>query len=266
MKRVLLIIDPQNSFCDAKGELCVPEAHGDMKRLAAFIDTQGHLFSRIVVTLDSHNRVHIAHPIWWINEKGEHPAPFTALTHEEVKKGLWRAAEPENEAWSLHYLEKSEPHIIWPPHCIMGTWGHAVYPPLNDTLHTWALAHKDLVFKPKGHSAYTEHFSIFSPRVERKGDPSTAFDMGLLNDLDLFDEIYVAGEAASHCVADSVKDMVRVRPKMAPKTTLLADAMSPVSGFEDLADTFFAEIKKAGMKTALTTESITTSNPAPNAL
>ena len=78
----LLVIDPQNDFCDipvaeqpadtsAAGSkklapaLPVTGADQDMKRLAAFIDRAGDKLFDIHVTLDSHNPIDIAHPTWW---------------------------------------------------------------------------------------------------------------------------------------------------------------------------------------------------------
>ena len=254
MNRVLLIVDPQNSFCDPQGELFVSGADRDMERLSTFIKTHGHLFSRIVVTMDSHNRVHIAHPIWWVDKEGNHPAPFTPITQSDVASGEWMAANTHEQAWAEHYVRECGTHMIWPPHCIMGTKGHQIYAPLEAALSTWADTHHDLVLKPKGNARNTEHFSIFSPKVSRENDPSTAFDTALLENLDTFDEIYVAGEASSHCVADSVRDLVVARPAMATKVTLLRDAMSPVTDFEGFANSFFAEMEKAGVRCAKTTD------------
>ena len=58
-KRVhLIIIDPQNDFCDQPGAaLAVPGAVKDMERLAAFITKQGKRLSAIHCTLDSHQDV-----------------------------------------------------------------------------------------------------------------------------------------------------------------------------------------------------------------
>lgn len=257
MKRTLLIIDPQNSFCDPAGKLFVDGASRDMERLTDFVEINGDAFERIVVTLDSHNRMHIAHPVWWVDTEGNPPEPFTTLTAEEVAGGTWRAANPEDQAWSTEYMEACGTHVIWPPHCLMGTWGHAVYHPLDTILTRWANRHTDLVIIPKGNARHTEHFSIFQPKVKREGDPASQFDLALLNDLDSFDEIYVAGEASSHCVADSIRDLVTARPSMAKRVILLTDAMSPVAGFHDLADAFFKDMARAGVRTADTTIDLT---------
>ena len=62
----LLLIDPQNDFCDIPGAaLPVVGANEDMNRLAAFIDRVGGSLSAIHVTLDAHHPVDIAHPSWW---------------------------------------------------------------------------------------------------------------------------------------------------------------------------------------------------------
>lgn len=256
MKRTLMIIDPQNSFCDPAGELFVEGASRDMERLTDFIEMNGDAFERIVVTLDSHNRVHIAHPVWWVDRNGNPPAPFTVLSRQEVIDGTWRAARPNDQAWSLKYMDACGTHVIWPPHCILGTWGHAIYHPLDAILTRWANRHTDLVLLPKGHSRATEHFSIFQPKVLKDGDPAGRFNEELLDDLGGFDEIFVAGEASSHCVADSLRDLVTARPALSPRVVLLADAMSPVAGYQNLADAFFADMAAAGVRTAFTTDAV----------
>ncbi|MEO8007558.1 MAG: hypothetical protein ABI728_03445 [Betaproteobacteria bacterium] len=89
----LLIIDPQNDFCDipdaelpvladgATGTRLrayrptppVTGADSDMKRLARLIERIGGRLSAVHVTMDSHNPMDIAHPIWWPNKDGDAP-------------------------------------------------------------------------------------------------------------------------------------------------------------------------------------------------
>ena len=73
----LLIIDPQNDFCDlpvstssATPALPVFGADADMQRLAAFIRAHGSQLTDITVTLDSHHRLDIAHPTFWQQADG----------------------------------------------------------------------------------------------------------------------------------------------------------------------------------------------------
>ena len=62
-KAILLVIDPQVDFCDPNGSLFVKGADADMKRLATMVRENINLIERINITLDSHQYVHIAHPI-----------------------------------------------------------------------------------------------------------------------------------------------------------------------------------------------------------
>lgn len=84
----LLLIDIQNDFHPG-GSLAIPTANDDAKRTSSFIRKHSSSISRIVCTLDSHQRLHIAHPVFWKNEKGEHPNPFTLISMEDVQSGKW---------------------------------------------------------------------------------------------------------------------------------------------------------------------------------
>lgn len=244
----LLIVDPQNSFCDPSGELYVPGAEKDMIRLAELILRRQADIDRISVTLDSHNKIHIAHPIWWRNAEGDSPSPFTLMTFEDVKTGRWQAADPDTTAWSRRYMEKVGSQVIWPYHCMIGTWGHQVYGPLHDRLRAWEEIRHHLLYVVKGGCPYTEHFSAVRPSMEVPGDPSTMLNRALIESLEASVSIWVAGQAASHCVADTITDILEFSEDrtLADRMTLITDAMSAVSGFEEQARTFFERATAAG--------------------
>ncbi|GAB6094941.1 hypothetical protein JCM14469_11930 [Desulfatiferula olefinivorans] len=248
MKSHLLVIDPQNSFCSPEGELYVPRADGDMNRLADFIRTNEDAVTWITVTLDSHNRMNISHPVWWIDDQGRHPEPFTVIGVEDLKSGRYRTADPRDHAWSMRYLEKTVPHVIWPMHCLTGTWGHRVFKPLNLALTAWADKHIYLDYVFKGSSRFSEHFSAIRASVPVPDDPTTDTNRMLVRTLGQADRILVAGEASSHCVAQTVRDMVDVDPDLAGKIVLLKDCMSPVKGFESLSDDFFSVMETIGVR------------------
>ena len=84
----LLLVDIQKDFHPG-GSLAIPTANDDANRTASFIRKHSSSISRIVCTLDSHHRLHIAHPVFWKNEKGEHPNPFTLISMEDVQSGKW---------------------------------------------------------------------------------------------------------------------------------------------------------------------------------
>jgi len=249
MKTLLMIIDPQNAFCDPTGELYVGGAEADMQRLADFVRRRAKDIRQIVVTLDSHNKIHIAHPIWWIDADGKPPAPFTRISIQDVEAGRYRAANPGHREWTRTYMETIGEHVIWPYHCLIGTWGHQVFAPLLDVLNNWRERFHDLDFVMKGSNRFTENFSAIRPLVAVPDDPFTQINHSLLQTLDMADRIWVAGEAASHCVADTVEDVLRYsqNPEIARKIVLFADAMSPVAGFEERAAAFLERMRAAGI-------------------
>ena len=130
MKTLCLIIDPQNSFCDPSGELYVGGAEKDMNRLAEVVRHRQGEIHRILVTLDSHNKIHIAHPVWWVDAEGNPPDPFTRISIQDLDSGRYQASNPAHRAWTRFYLEAVGSHVIWPYHCLIGPWGHEVYGPL----------------------------------------------------------------------------------------------------------------------------------------
>lgn len=242
----LLLIDPQNDFADPAGSLCVPNAAEDMGRVASFINKNLNDLSHIHVTLDSHHLWHIAHPNFWVNDKGEHPAPFTQISFNDVRSGKWHATDGDN-AFVEKYLTKLETagkykHTIWPPHCIMGEWGHGIYPQVTSALRNWVTAKDQRVinYVMKGSNSYTEHFSAIKAEVPMSSDNATSINHNLLDKLEKADVIYVAGIAGSHCVASTVRDLVKhINPF---KIVLLIDAMSPVPGCEALQESFVSDM------------------------
>ena len=138
----LLVIDPQVDFVDPAGALSVPGADSDMNRLAHFVHRHSEQLDAIHITLDTHQRMDISHPMWWLDEQGVPPEPFTSFTAAQVKEGKWRTRHPEAAARSLAYLEALEaggryPHLVWPEHCLLGGPGHAIWSPLREAVHAW---------------------------------------------------------------------------------------------------------------------------------
>lgn len=269
----LLIIDPQNDFCDipmaeqasdplAAGRMLAPAlpvagAGQDMKRLAAFIDRVGSKLSDIHVTMDSHNPVDIAHPTWWSNGMGESPAPFTVITAKDLDVGLWRPRNPLLQERSRHYLEQLElaqryALVVWPEHCLIGHWGHNVHAAVAHSLDAWARKKLDVVdYVTKGSNPFTEHYSAVQAEVPDPSDPGTLLNRRLINTLSDADVVIVAGEALSHCVANTVRDIANnFGEDNIKKLVLLTDCCNSVGGFEQLGSDFVAEMQARGMRTA----------------
>ena len=261
MKTALLIIDPQNDFCDpASGALYVPGADGDILRLAELLSRSGDVFEEIHVTLDSHHLRDIAHPLFWENEHGAHPAPFTQIRAPEIERGLWRASDSIHQARAsayAHALELGGKHLltIWPPHCLIGSVGQAVYPPLFEALLSWEQKFGTVNYVAKGENPFTEHYSAIRAEVPDPADLSTQTNSRLVAALKLTDRIVVAGEAGSHCVANTLYDLAEeLAPEEIANITLLTDAISPVPGFEELQATMIEKLILMGMKTGATSE------------
>jgi nicotinamidase-related amidase len=241
-KSLLLIIDAQYDFCDAKGALYVPGAEKDMQRLACFIGNNRETLDGIILSQDAHQVMDISHPAFWTGRDGNHPVPFTQIGVADVENGEWISVFGKETA--LKYLTELDrqdefPHVIWPEHCIEGSRGAAIVDSVMDEVKNWARTGKQY-FKiiQKGKNPLTEHFGIMNASVQLDGDPDTGLNVPLLNLFAEYGTIYIAGEAQSHCVAVTVKQMMKSKG-IADKLVILKNCMSPVPGFEHLADDIY---------------------------
>jgi len=257
----LVVIDPQNDFCNPSGSLFVPGAHEDVERLARLVDRLRDRLVDVHVTLDSHRKVDISHPMWWRDAKGRTPDPFTTIRASELADGRWTTTQPGAFDRSLSYLRALEasgryPHVVWPYHCLIGDEGHNVVPVLAEAIHRWEdrFAMADVI--TKGSNPWTEHFSGVQAEVPDPEDPSTQVNIGLIRTLEEADVVLMAGQALSHCLANTVRDIATQfsDPSMIAKIHLLRDATGCVPGFEALGDDFVRELKAKGMKITTTTE------------
>jgi nicotinamidase-related amidase len=255
----LVVIDPQNDFCDPSGALFVPGADADIHRLAAMIDRLRGRIGDIHVTLDSHRKVDISHPMWWRDPNGREPNPFTCITAADVLAGRWTTARSDLRARSLEYLQSLEqsgryPHTIWPYHCLIGDEGHNVSPALAAAMHEWEQRFATVDFITKGSNPFTEHFSAVQAEVPDPDDPGTQVNTDFIDTLEHADVILLAGEALSHCLANTVRDIAdRFGPDQLGKLHLLTDASHNVPGFEAFGDAFLRDMTSRGMKLTTTT-------------
>jgi nicotinamidase/pyrazinamidase len=259
----LLIIDPQNDFCDPeRGALYVNGADADMERVSVMVDRLRGKLSDIHVTLDSHHPIDIAHPVFWKDSAGQRPAPFTQVSVEDVRTGRWTTRLPSARARAIEYLEALEkggryPHTVWPPHCLIGSYGHNVMPKLFEALTGWEAARFAVVdYVTKGSNLWTEHFSAVQAEVPDPMDPGTQVNSRLVETLEEADLVLLAGEAGSHCLANTVRDIADrfTDARYISKLVLLTDATSPVTGFEAYQEDFIRDMTARGMKHSTTTE------------
>lgn len=257
MTNALLIIDAQFDFCHPDGALFVPGADADIERMVSLISRFTDQIDHIVVTLDTHHVLDIAHPLFWSDAEGQHPAPFTHISAAEVETGQWTPRFNAEKA--VQYVVDLEAdgqfqHFIWPEHCLIGSRGAALHDTLLAALRNWT-QQRDLDYKAvqKGLYPLTEHFGIFQAQVPDLNVTETQLNTDLIADLESFDTVYLMGEAKSHCVANSLKQVLDFAPGLVPKLVVVSDCMSDVTGLGYLANSIFAEARARGVRFAEST-------------
>ena len=249
----LLIIDPQADFHEG-GSLAVAGAKADSARTAQMIQDHMGEIHQISVTLDSHLKLHIANPFFWMDSEGKHPPPFTPITEKDIAESKWVPSRPELLQHSLEYVRGLDANkrfalLVWPEHCLIGTPGHNVVEPLNTALQSWSGHSLDIVnYVNKGTCPLTEMYSGLKADVELKHDDSTQLNRKLISRLLEADRVLICGQALSHCVQFTTRDLVANWPQNRIKDLwLIEDQCSPVGGFEKSATEFVADMKAAGL-------------------
>jgi nicotinamidase-related amidase len=126
-------------------------------------------------------------------------------------------------------------------HCEVGTWGHNVHDDIRAAYNEWEDDHFAIVnkvnkgdrrgrvtdegwapsvhqllpiltnvcvsFDELGCNPWTEQYSAIAAAVPDDTDCSTHVNRQLLDTLDSADQVYVCGEAASHCVRATVEHL-----------------------------------------------------------
>jgi len=275
----LLLVDVQNTFCIPGFELYVGGRSGtaavdDNRRLCEFIYRNLHVITQICPTMDTHQSVQIFHSIFLVNEKGEHPAPFTLVSMEDIEKGVWKfnpdvanslnIDEDYGQRFLRYYTEKLKVGgkydlTIWPYHAMLGGIGHALVSAVEEAIFFHGIARYCLPdFQVKGSNPFTENYSVISPEVleDAKGNQIAEKNARFVRALLEFDAVIIAGQAKSHCVAWTIDDLlseIGISDRgLAEKVYLLEDCTSPVVipsvvDYTDQADAAFQRFSSAGM-------------------
>lgn len=233
---ILLLVDPQVDFIHTNGALCVPGAIDDTRRTIDWILRHVGEITSIAASLDSHIPTQIFFPTWWVNAEGQHPEPFTSITSDKVDEGYWQPLyEPQ---WSRNYvhtleIEAKKELMIWPYHTMIGTPGHSITPTLYEAITYQAAARQSQpTFLTKGAIPKTEHYSLLEPEVKVSNDPQGSLNTAFLEMLASYDLIYVAGQAKSHCVLETVTSVMlhyQKQPEEITKWRVLTDCTSSVA-------------------------------------
>lgn len=260
MNLQFLLVDPQNDFAHPQGNLFVPHADIDSQRLASLLQRLKTKITQIHVTLDTHHWVDIAHPIFWINKHGQHPNPFTVITEQDVLDQKWTTTRPDYQTRATQYVQALTKQgryqlTIWPPHCLIGKPGHNVVTSIAEALTDWEKTFAIVNYVTKGTNIWTEHYSAIQAEVRDPHDPTTHLNTSLIDALRQADLIAISGQALSHCVANTVRDLAdHWGQENMTKMVLIQDTTSNVPGFEHLGEQFLAELTARGMQTVKSTE------------
>jgi len=284
----LMLVDVQNTFCIPGFELFVGGRTGtgavdDNRRVCEFTYRNLNMITEICPTMDTHQAMQIFHSIFVVNEKGQHPAPFTLISEEDIERGLWRfnpkladslgVTERYGQRYLRHYthtLREGGKYdlTIWPYHAMLGGIGHALVSSVEEAIFFHSIARcSQPDFQVKGSNPFTENYSVLRPEVlvdadgKRIAQKNEKFIRKLLE----FDALVIAGQAKSHCVAWTIDDLLNeiaaVDKKMAQKVYLLEDCSSPVVipgiiDYTDQADTAFQRYSDAGVHVVRSTDPI----------
>jgi nicotinamidase-related amidase len=275
----LLPVDVQNTFCIPGFELFVGGRSGtgavdDNRRLVQFIYRNLGVITQLCPTMDTHQAMQIFHSVFYINDKGEHPSPFTLISEEDIKNGVWRfnplaghmlgINEVAAQRHLLHYTRKLKEGgrydlTIWPYHAMLGGIGYALVSSIEEAIFFHTIArYSQPDFQIKGNIPQTENYSVLGPEVleDAEGREIAQRNTDFIQKLLEFDVVIIAGQAKSHCVAWTIDDLlgdILVRDKkLAEKVYLLEDCTSPVvvPGVMDYtaqADAAFRRFAAAGM-------------------
>lgn len=287
-KIALVLIDVQNTFCIPGYELYVGGRSGtgavdDNTRLVQFIYRNLGMITHIAITLDTHHATQIFHPIFLVDEKGDHPTPYTLVTAEDVQSGRWKfnpilAEDLEIDAefgqehlkhYTTQLAESGKYELtIWPYHAMLGGIGHALVPAIEEAVFFHTVARYGRPdFEIKGAYPLTEHYSAIGPEVLTglEGRPLGEKSEKIFQKVQKYDAVVFAGQAKSHCVASTISDLLHQikasEESLAGKVYLLEDCTSPVVvpgaiDYTDQADSAFERFAAAGMHVVRSTEAI----------
>jgi nicotinamidase-related amidase len=279
LRITLLLVDVQNTFCIPGFELYVAGTSGtgavdDNRRLCDFIYRNLNVITQICPTMDTHQAMQIFHCIFLVNDKGEHPAPYTLITVDDIEKGIWKfnpqlsASLQIDETYGQEFLRHYARQLkaggkydltIWPYHAMLGGVGHALVAAVEEAVFFHSIARLSQPdFQVKGDNPFTENYSVLSPEVLAgpAGEGIAEKNAGFIRKLLDFDAVIIAGQAKSHCMAWTIEDLLNEIQisdrKLSEKVYLLEDCTSPVVipgviDYTEQANKAFQKFSDAGM-------------------
>jgi nicotinamidase-related amidase len=292
----LLLIDVQKDFCFPEGSLYVAGRSGtgavdDSRRIAELIYKNLGAITDITTTMDTHFAYQIFFPSFWLDAGDQPLTAHRVITADEIAAGSVRPNPAMakwmcggNYAWLCKqvrfYVEQLAAAgkyqlYLWPPHCLLGSDGHALAGAVHAArmFHAFARGAQSWV-EVKGGNPLTENYSVLRPEVLARWDgaPLAQRNTQFVKTLLGADAVVIAGQAASHCVKSTIDDLldeiVAFDAALAKKVYVVTDCMSAVTvpdgkggfavDFTPAADQALARFAAAGMHLVRSTDPITT--------
>lgn len=248
-------IDIQNTFCAPGFELFVGGRSGtgavdDNVRLCTFLYKNLARISHITLTQDTHFAAQIFHPLFFIDENGNHPDPYTNISNQDIQQGKWKTNPhilqalnvdlPYTEQYLDYYtsqLEKTGKYslTIWPYHAMLGGIGHAIVSSIEEAVFFHTVSRfSQVTINQKGSLPLTEHYSAIQPEILHgpNHEEIGKRDNFIFELLDTADLLIITGQAKSHCLAFTITDIAaalkNTNPVLLEKIYILEDCTSPV--------------------------------------
>lgn len=302
VRTALFVIDMQRDFTQSEGGLFVAGRGGfdaveDCVRLSEFVYREATSITDTFVSLDSHNDHAIFFSEFWELSDGMPVEPNTMVVisregqlvnvlPDGTEIGMCRPKRSlaatvtggKNHVWLLDYchhycreLQRDGKYALylWPPHGLIGHWGHTLNPVVNEALRFHAVARRSPTVRVlKGQEYLTESYSALGSEVMLAHDGTCvgANNSELVRRLATYDRVIIAGEAASHCVAATVDDIISHRPPhrsdmAGVEMYVLRDCMSAVvisdgPDFTPHAEALFERCEDAGIHVVESTTSM----------
>jgi nicotinamidase-related amidase len=288
LRTCLLPVDVQNTFCIPGYELYVGGRSGtgavdDSRRLAEFIYRNLALITKICPTLDTHQAIQIFHSVFLVNDRGEHPAPFTLISQHDIDREIWKLndsvvqtldmTETQARQYLSHYARRLKEGgrydlTVWPYHAMLGGIGYALVASIEEAIFFHTISRRSQAdFQIKGNNPLTENYSVLGPEVldDDQGTTIAEKNTHFIRELLEYDIVIIAGQAKSHCVAWTIDDLltnILIRDRrLARKVYILEDCTSPVVvpgiiDYTDQANAAFRRFAEAGMHMVRSTDPI----------
>jgi len=298
MSYTLLIIDPQRDFHEG-GSLAVAGATADSRNIVKLLNAKAPAKVIVSLDTHTPTHVG-HHRFWVDKDgNNPNPfTPMSVESATIISRAgavvtEWMPARAELKDWATFYVKNLPENgrgamLVWPDHCLEGTPGHEVFPELKAKLDTLTVP---VEYHMKGQNEASEMYSLFAAElpVEKyelapkdlytgvlptqatslstSGDNATGAFLQTTDNEALVERlaegslpIVVCGEALSHCVNWSTRDLYRIlRSKgLDNPIIVLRDASSAVGGFESAVGEFMTWCDTNGVRATTVDEFIAT--------